>query len=182
MGTIAMPVHPFAAKPSVAVLSLIVLTSAAASTGEAQVGDPPQPASSTAPRDEAVRAELARLQGTWTLTYMEIGGEEIPRKPDASGQAALETPIIQGDSWMEEGPSGKKPELFMNIKLLPSAEPKQIDLVRADLGNCLAGIYKIEGDILTLCVTIADDAPIRPTRFVSRKALPLMLCIYKKRK
>jgi uncharacterized protein (TIGR03067 family) len=45
-----------------------------------------------------------------------------------------------------------------------SKDPKEFDLTNAD-GNVMVGIYKLEGDELTLCFRKLDPAAGRPQKF-----------------
>ena len=129
---------------------------------------------------DAADGDLDRLQGAWSCTSIEIGGQVVPPKTFASNKNGLAAPIIRGDVWMEaRREDDLKP--FYTIKLNPSADPKQVDLVHAD-GEVLAGLYKLEGDTLTFCLTVDKDTPMRPTRFVTKEGLPLMLISYKRKK
>ncbi len=90
--------------------------------------------------------------------------------------------IVRGDSWMESRGVGKEPERFLRIKLDSSTDPKQMDLMSDTPKQEFAGIYKLEGDTFTLCLTIDPDSPVRPTRFVTKKGLPVVLFKFKKLK
>lgn len=130
-----------------------------------------------APGDDAAKADLDRLQGSWSCTHIEIGGKLVPPETYASNKNGLAAPIIRGDAWMEaRREDDLKP--YYTIKLNSSADPKQVELVHAD-GEVLDGIYKVEGDTLTFCFVVADDVPIR---FATKKGLPLMLVSYKRKK
>ena len=161
----------------VALASIITLGGAGWAEEVARVVATP---AAPAPGVDAAKADLDRLQGSWACTHIEIGEKLVPPEGYASSKDGLAAPIIRGDAWMEAKGRGDL-KTFYTIKLKPSADPKQVELVHAD-GEVLDGIYKVEGDTLTFCLVVAENVPIRPTRFATKKGLPLMLISYKRKK
>ena len=104
------------------------------------------------------RKELEKLQGEWTMVSMETKG--MKARDDVVKQYKL---TIKGDQWTVttlKGVGGKA-----TFKIDPSKNPKTIDLTFEfnKKGTPSRGIYKLEGDTLTLCRTAGDRE--RPKEF-----------------
>jgi uncharacterized protein (TIGR03067 family) len=101
-----------------------------------------------------VRQELKALQGTWKTVAMEAAGTPLPKDgvPDFTFVIAAE-----GKS------TGKTPqgEFRATITVDPKKNPKTIDNLHEDgeeKGKKQYGIYKLEGDKFTVCITHAGSA------------------------
>ena len=99
--------------------------------------------------DGDVRKELKALQGRWKTVAMEAAGKSFPKDlvPDF-------TYIIAADGKA----TGKSPkdEYSATITVNPSKNPKTIDNLHesgSQKGKKQYGIYKLEGDKLTVCMT-----------------------------
>ena len=103
------------------------------------------------------KKELEKLQGEWTMVSLESRGEKVPE--ETVKQYRL---TIKGDQWTVSSDMGTNEATF---KIDPSKDPKTIDLTfkRADEAIPSRGIYKLEGDTLTLCRTVGDRE--RPKEF-----------------
>src|ERR687894_1347355 len=119
-------------------------------------------------RGEDGKADLDKLQGTWEVTSMEMGGKAIKVFPGKI------TVTFTGDRMVMDGPlaapEGEKPvPPEFTVKLDPSKNPKAIDTVALTgkfPGKTQRGIYRLEGDELTLCLP-NQEAEGRPTEFES---------------
>ena len=107
--------------------------------------------------------DKARLQGEWPVVSLEVSG----KKSDGLKGKKL---VVKEDEWT--APGGLK----FKIKLDTTKNPKQIDHTSEDGKVTLLGIYKIEGDTLTLCQSRVGGE--RPTEF---KAGPMVLLMVYKR-
>lgn len=70
------------------------------------------------------------------------------------------------------------------IKLDPTVKPKTIDNTFPDgpqKGQLYRGIYKLEGDTLTLCVNNENGGP-RPKEFLSKPDSTIGIVVLKKQK
>jgi uncharacterized protein (TIGR03067 family) len=103
------------------------------------------------------KKDLEQLQGDWACESMEIGGQKFA---DDDARAYFRT--IKGDTYAVNRftkVAGKG-----TIKLDATKNPRTIDST-PDGGKVppVAGIYKLEGDTLTLCT--APPGKPRPTKF-----------------
>jgi uncharacterized protein (TIGR03067 family) len=95
------------------------------------------------PKD--VKKELASLQAEWTMGSMETRGKKA-----ADAQVKLSRLTIKGDKWIVKIGGGKGVEpAGSTMTIDPSKKPKTLDL--KGTRSASKGIYKLEGDTLTLC-------------------------------
>jgi len=108
--------------------------------------------------DEAVKQEQEKLKGKWKVVRHEFSGR-------IGKEAFGEPDEIKGDKWLR--PQRKTAEY--GLKLDPAKDPKQVELTADRLGDkTLKGIYKLDGDKLTICYAYAPDLP-RPTEFKTKR-------------
>lgn len=108
-------------------------------------------------------AAPASIEGGWTLVSIEVSGKSesgVAKKSDAEKTIrATATQLIATKA------SGEDP---VNYKLDPSKTPAQIDLTDpdgGDKGGTMYGIYKLDGDTLTICLVSSKDPADRPKEF-----------------
>ena len=108
--------------------------------------------------DKAIKQEQEKLQSKWKIVRQEFSGavtKEVSDEPDE----------IKGDKWLR--PKRKTAEY--GLKLDPTKDPKQVDLTAERLANkTLKGIYKLDGDKLTICYAYDPDQA-RPTEFKTKR-------------
>jgi uncharacterized protein (TIGR03067 family) len=116
----------------------------------------------TADTGDDVKKELKALQGKWKAVALEAGGKPLPKDavPDF-------TYIIGADGKA----AGKMPqgEYTAAITVDPKKDPKTIDNLHESgdqKGKKQYGVYKLEGDKLTVCITAPGRAEAdRPKDF-----------------
>src|SRR5438874_153070 len=104
--------------------------------------------------------DLELLQGTWTVTALEMDGHETP--PSTLGNFRI---VIKGDRFVS---TGMGVEYEGTFKLATSAKRRQIDMEfdkGPEKGNTNLGIYKLDGDTWKIC--LATRGVVRPSTFAS---------------
>jgi RNA polymerase sigma factor (sigma-70 family) len=145
-----------------ALASAMVLLGAVG-TGLMMLGapSPPPQAQRIAPTDarEAIRREMLQLKGTWSTTGTEqqfiADVPQPPKKVEMTWSIDRDT-ITQSD---RDGFAG----WTYRYTIDPGLSPKIIDLTSLNTGLSLRGIYKLDGDTLTICY-----GHERPGRFDAR--------------
>jgi uncharacterized protein (TIGR03067 family) len=109
------------------------------------------------------RKELARHQGEWLVVSFERNGEVTAKEITDTIMRVVENDHVV---WKREGKSFAGTSMVLD----PNAEPPTIDLL-PDGGPArdkrVRGIYKLQGDTLTICV--ADPDSPRPLKFSAPK-------------
>jgi uncharacterized protein (TIGR03067 family) len=112
---------------------------------------------------DSVKKELKEHQGTWVATSSIYDDQSAP---EAIVRSIKRTVTEDHVVWERNG----KRFAGTKIELDPSRNPKTIDLIPdggPKRGERLLGIYKLEGDILTICV--AGSGQARPEEFKAGK-------------
>jgi uncharacterized protein (TIGR03067 family) len=107
--------------------------------------------------------EIDRLRGTWSVD-VPVGGDTV------KGQFA-----IYGDESFEINLGGN--HVNGARKIDPTKNPKEITLTPDGANKSLLGIYKLEGDTLTLCF-----GEKRPTEFKAKEGAMLWVLKREKKK
>ncbi len=119
-------------------------------------------AAADAPREEAARAELKRLEGQWQLIDAERDGKPIPADDFKTERVA-----IKGDQLTitVRGKFRQRSTLTVD----PTTRPRGIARAVTEgafKGKKEVGIYELKGDTLRLCWVSADRE--RPKAFTSK--------------
>jgi uncharacterized protein (TIGR03067 family) len=113
------------------------------------------------------------LLGAWTVEKAETGGMTLPVK-----SMTMEF-MPGGKVVMADG--GKPPE-EAGYTFDPKKDPHEIDITPPAAGGkvmTMVGVYKVDGDTLTLCLGVAGG---RPTKFESAAGQATLLLTFKRGK
>jgi uncharacterized protein (TIGR03067 family) len=126
-----------------------------------------------APQDDAVKAELDRLGGTW-----QVVGHETDGKPASEEHWRRVLFIFKGDHLTFAGDDIlRKKAAKIAIVVDPSTNPHVVDMkiVEGEFkGTTLEGVYEIKGDRLRICFR-NEEAKNRPNGFSTEKDANLVL-------
>jgi uncharacterized protein (TIGR03067 family) len=125
--------------------------------------------------DADVGAERKKLEGTWVIDAALLAGRD--HLEDFEGMKL----ILKGDSFVIEFAENSDKGTYT---IDPSKSPKWIDIKTNEKGpfkgRTLPGIYKLDGDKLTVCCN--SEKMERPESFEAKVKTPMMLLTYKREK
>jgi uncharacterized protein (TIGR03067 family) len=125
--------------------------------------------------DKAIARELKKLQGTWVVVEAERDGAALDR--------------IKGNKLIVKDHQftvvTKTAELKGDLTLSPGKTPKAIDFQHQEgalRDKKWEGIYKLDGDKLTLCYAEADSGKDRPDKFETYDGSNRLLIVVERKK
>jgi|SRR5260370_27176617 uncharacterized protein (TIGR03067 family) len=126
-------------------------------------------------KDDAVKEELKKFEGTWKLVSSEHDGEKAPddaiKTAKAMAKGGQVTLSVDGKTVMEA-----------DFTIDPTKKPKTIDATVTtagpDKGKKTLGIYEIDGDTMKICFSDKE----RPKEFSAKKGSGCTLDMYKREK
>jgi uncharacterized protein (TIGR03067 family) len=132
------------------------------------------------PQDDAVKSELARLDGDWQVVAHETEGKAANEEHWQMVQF-----VIRGNQLTFKG-DGILSKKVAKIALVidPATTPRVIDLkvVEGEFkGTMLAGIYEVKGDRLKICFR-NDETNNRPNEFSTKDDSNLVLFVLQRNK
>ncbi len=140
------------------------------------VGRGPARAEST--REDAVKKDLAKLQGTWRVVEVEENGEKVPA--DKLRETKV-TVVVKGDKHTLK--YGDRVEGPVTVTIDPTKKPGHYDMTITEgpkKGQVLQGIYQLDGDTWRYCQDKSGKG--RPTEFSGKAGSGWVLVIMKKEK
>jgi len=121
-------------------------------------------------KKDASKAELKKLQGTWTVVSLEGNGEKVPEETTKKMKF-----IVKDNNWtLDRGDDSIKG----TVKLNPSKNPKEFDAELEESGDKVLGLYEFKGDTVKMCWT--NPGGERPAAFSGGEGKTLV--VYKKSK
>jgi uncharacterized protein (TIGR03067 family) len=126
------------------------------------------------PRDDPARADLDKLQGTWTLVVMEHEGESAPAEEFKGWTATYEGNRLT----LRAGEEVRRRGL---VTLDAGRKPKAMNTWDKDgpfEDQTVPGIYEIDGDTLRVC--FARPGEDRPREFTTKRGTGILYCVYKR--
>lgn len=119
-------------------------------------------------------AAPAGIEGNWTLVALEYAGDK-----DEKASKGAENKIRATAGQLIATKGGKADPL--DYTLDPSKEPPAIDLkAPGGKGETMYGIYKLDGDTLTICAVGSSRPADRPTEFKTTPANGAMMMTLKR--
>ena len=122
----------------------------------------------------ALAGQASELEGAWVCTCATIDGR--PLAPEAAAQLRL---TLTGNRYQTA--RGGQVLFDSTFTLDPARQPKQIDLIGTEgelKGKAALGIYKLEGDQLTICYVMPGSE--RPKTFESPPQSGVFLVVWKR--
>jgi RNA polymerase sigma factor (sigma-70 family) len=121
-----------------------------------------------APKDEE------KIVGTWGYVSVEVGGKKVAEE-DVKEAEMIYT--AEGTFTADRGKGMKREGTY---KLDPAKKPKEITTTNGE-GRTHSGIYKLDGDTLTICIPEEAGAE-RPTEFATKEGTKVLLVVLKREK
>jgi RNA polymerase sigma factor (sigma-70 family) len=153
-----------------AAVLLTVTAAAAATVVWARQTQAEKPA--VAIKEETSKDE-EKIVGTWAYASVETGGQKVSEEQVKEARMVF---TAEGKFSAIRG-KGMKGGTY---KLDAAKKPKEITTTNED-GKSHFGIYKLDGDALTICMHEEDGAE-RPTEFATKKGTKLILVVLKREK
>jgi uncharacterized protein (TIGR03067 family) len=124
-------------------------------------------------KDDKLKKEMKKLEGTWTVVTQERGGSPVKNSKGTFTFAKSKYTIRWDKDKHEKG--GK-------FKVDPTKSPKEMDIVADTPGGevKLKGIYQIKGDSLKMCID--QKGGERPTKFTTLAGTGQILIVLKRAK
>jgi RNA polymerase sigma-70 factor (ECF subfamily) len=132
-----------------------------------------------APKEDEAARDLKQFQGTWTLDSVEVNGMKIDAET-LKGAGQEITLIVKEDKVTLKL---KRGDVEGTLKLDPTKKPRAYDSKGTDPAGQTheaVGIYKFEGDTLTVCYVAAGKD--RPTEFKAEAGSEAVVQVFKRDK
>ena len=128
------------------------------------------------PPSDAVKKELAQLEGEWVMVSGERDGQTLPEEyvktATRVAKDGVSTVTIAGMVVMKS-----------KYTIDPTKKPKAIDFEATEgeaAGKKIQGIYELDGDTVKFCVAAPDKD--RPTEFTAKEGSGWTMSVWKRAK
>jgi len=129
------------------------------------------------PPKDAAKAELAKLQGSWTTASLQYNGKDITAK------YKLKFVFKEDQATIEGSDAVKKEYAKITFKLDPSTNPACVDMIIAggtQKDAVIEGIYELKDDRLKICAKVFGKD--RPGEFASAEGSSTVLLVLMREK
>jgi uncharacterized protein (TIGR03067 family) len=123
-------------------------------------------------KDDAVKKEMEKLQGTWKVVKAVKRGEAAPEDELKKMQV-----VITGDKLTVKDGTHNETTPFA---IAPTRQPATIDLTVEKAKLTIQGIYELDKGVLKICVGL--DGKKRPTEFTSTENSGTILLVLEREK
>lgn len=126
--------------------------------------------------------KAAKLDGTYLVVGLEANGEKLPAEFFEKKSEAERTITIKGDKiTAKKGDGSDDPATFVADA---SKTPAEIAITskKGDKDETAYGIFKVDGDTLTICAVENATAADRPKEFKTEKGGKALILVLKKQK
>jgi uncharacterized protein (TIGR03067 family) len=128
------------------------------------------------PPADAVKKDLAQLEGDWAMVSGERDGQALPEE-------YVKTATRVAKDQVSTVTIGGMVVMKSKYTIDPSKKPKAIDFEAVEgeaKGSKLHGIYELDGDTLKFCLAPADKD--RPTEFTAKEGSGRTMSVWKRAK
>lgn len=132
-------------------------------------------------KKEAIKTDLAALQGTWMIVEKEYKGKKATKEEIEALAGELVIKDGTATKWEEDDSGKKQIASEAKITLDPTTKPKSVDIAhtKGDLkGETVLGVYELKDDTLKVCFAVEDEK--RPKTFAGAKDGKACLMTYKR--
>jgi RNA polymerase sigma-70 factor (ECF subfamily) len=157
----------------VKIVATVLLVVTAAVVGTVVCARPAPAEKPEVAKEDAVKDE-DQILGTWAYVSVEEKGEKVPE------EGVKEAKLVFAANGNFTAIRGKGQKMEGTYKLDPPKRPKEITTT-TDKGKKHLGIYKLDGDTLTICMQQEDGAD-RPIEFATKKDTKVVLVVLKREK
>lgn len=127
----------------------------------------------TPKKGDGVKEELKRLEGTWRVVAVELGGKETDREEIGPNNllvfSGTKSSVVTGT---------KKRTIECTFTIDPTKSPKWMDTTRISDKVSWPGIYELKDD--TLKVFLGSPGGKRPTEFKTKKHTQQVIHTYQR--
>ncbi|MBI3862132.1 MAG: erythromycin esterase family protein [Planctomycetia bacterium] len=124
--------------------------------------------------DPAIQKELARFQGEWVMEANEANGQSLLAERLTMYQRTVKD---DGYTIRINQPTGVS-TIVGRFAINPSSDPGAID-AEPESGGLMRGIYKFDGDRLTVCFALAGEP--RPKEFAAKAGTPTTVTVWRRK-